>query len=220
MMLQGLLLVGVAGVAGLLAFGCSGDSAGGDGTTGGASTCAVLVPKLQECGIITQGRVECDDADGFSPCVNGCLQRAACADLRGSLCVGTDTSLDACAEQCEANEATFQCADGQETVPMSWKCDGEEDCFDGSDELGCPTGISFACADGQDTIPMSWKCDGEEDCLDGSDEVGCPAGATFPCADGLESVPQASVCDLYPDCLDGSDEAQGCARFIDCDPQW
>ena len=36
---------------------------------------------------------------------------------------------------CAANE--YQCQAGDQCVPVSYHCDGEVDCGDGSDERGC-----------------------------------------------------------------------------------
>jgi hypothetical protein len=37
----------------------------------------------------------------------------------------------------DTGDNSFQCADGQETIPMDFVCDGDEDCDDGSDEANC-----------------------------------------------------------------------------------
>ena len=55
-------------------------------------------------------------------------------------CVGSSFSQSfdfflIAAKNCSAEE--FLCNRSKHCIPNSWKCDGDVDCFDNSDELGC-----------------------------------------------------------------------------------
>ena len=60
-----------------------------------------------------------------------------------SVCVITaDTSSSSSSSLCGAG--LFQCG-GAECIPVSWRCDGETDCSDSSDERTCNhTGLSLS----------------------------------------------------------------------------
>ncbi|XP_068434980.1 low-density lipoprotein receptor-related protein 3 isoform X2 [Clinocottus analis] len=85
---------------------------------------------------------------------------------------------------CQSDE--FLCGNGK-CLPRSWKCNGQDECGDATDERSCsppptearpglcPLG-SLVCTEAQSTrcLPAALRCNGVRDCADGTDELGCP----------------------------------------------
>ncbi|XP_026148740.1 low-density lipoprotein receptor-related protein 3 isoform X2 [Mastacembelus armatus] len=85
---------------------------------------------------------------------------------------------------CQPDE--FLCGNGK-CLPRSWKCNGQDECGDATDERSCsppPTEAqhslcpfgSLPCTEAQSTrcLPAALRCNGARDCPDGTDELGCP----------------------------------------------
>jgi low density lipoprotein receptor-related protein 5/6 len=104
--------------------------------------------------------------------------------------------------------AEFTCTSGSPAcIPLQWRCDGQAECSDHSDEIGCPECGSkqFKCRNG-DCVNGTLVCDGVKQCQDGSDEQNCCAKEKFQCTLSGECIDADKTCNGVSDCSDSSDE--------------
>lgn len=97
----------------------------------------------------------------------------------------------------------------KDCIPTSWRCDGQTDCADKSDEEGCPSchPDQFRCQSGE-CIDKNLVCDGTTHCYGGDDESGCcKSPQEFKCPRNNVCIPPSYLCDGWENCADGADES-------------
>ncbi|XP_010901050.2 MAM and LDL-receptor class A domain-containing protein 1 isoform X1 [Esox lucius] len=128
----------------------------------------------------------------------------------------------------------FRCAHSFQCVPLSWRCDGEGDCADQSDEEQCPSLVpgtlppqencplpdQFQCLN-HTCVPSLLRCDGVHDCLYGEDEFSCSLPqcelGSLVCESSTSCVPLQKRCDHTIDCLPFHSDESSC---YECPPRY
>ncbi|KAL7046079.1 hypothetical protein ACKWTF_002468 [Chironomus riparius] len=207
---------------------CDGVSQCGDGSDEDNCGCSINEFKCAS-GECIQMKYKCDnDADCKDASDEmGCESRD-CSALREIFHAENTKSIPTERQLIPCNKTTA-------CYMKEWLCDGENDCWDWSDEINCPsknetkscTDEQFKCSNGK-CINFEYVCDGDDDCKDGqldkqsSDESDCKYHCSigqFSCEDKKMCIPLSFVCDNVQDCIDGSDENKCPNKTITIEPK-
>jgi hypothetical protein len=177
--------------------------------------CSTITERYRECGLLDGGRYECVNyGDDTERCETECYAAASCRSIVDLWCADADGAVRGgplvdCLSECFGTTA-FECDGNKELVGLV-RCNGTEDCDDGTDEADCEE-VGYLCRDGERRIDNALFCDGNEDCDDASDEPSdCVSELT---CDGDFDVPKFMVCDGIQHCDDGADEPADCATLV------
>ncbi|PAV56600.1 hypothetical protein WR25_00279 [Diploscapter pachys] len=177
--------------------------------------------------------LDCADGSDERNCDNKCIEPYEFRCPSSGKCIASESKCNGvkdcekgedeanCENECSSN-STFVCLNHR-CIPLSWRCDGTDDCLDngkklGSDETNCE-GVDPSCVGGNCTHTSvaceltALVCDGIKDCENGFDEASCldpdrkcPAQTDFMCANGQCIAGEHLRCNMQVDCTDGSDE--------------
>ncbi|KAG5337450.1 SORL protein, partial [Acromyrmex charruanus] len=149
-------------------------------------------------------------------CPDGMVMTESTCLCPGGIKPYSNSTCPRVASTCSSNQ--FAC-NNNVCIPEFWKCDGDNDCGDNSDEIQCNRATcspnNFECDDNK-CIPKYWVCDLDRDCKDGKDEMNCTYSncteTQFRCLNG-RCISHRWRCDGEDDCRDSSDE-QNCTKNI------
>jgi hypothetical protein len=166
--------------------------------------------------------------DGYNDCGNNEDEIAAtCVSITTTRSTASTTRTTGC------TSSQFRCPANGNCIPLSWLCDGDNDCGTYEDEVNatcvsyCSVSLGFMCQDGTQCIAGRRRCNGVSNCNDGSDERGCGVSTTttrpstttaycsgFRCSTG-GCIPLTWLCDGDNDCYDNEDERDAtCGNMI------